>query len=133
MNSLNKLQQLKIVVFLLFLALISTYLVCSAEIDLNAKLLQNPCAGKRTCRECIQTNNCAWCLQPDIGTKARCFPSNLKNVCNEKFIWNPQAVQNFIKNQDLTRKDYTKIATEDNPEIVQISPQKVSLKLRISK
>jgi protocadherin alpha len=68
---------------------------------------QNPCISKTTCRECIQTQNCAWCLQPNFGDAPRCFQPDLKsmsNVCEEEFTWYPDNEQVLITNRELTRK-----------------------------
>ncbi|KAM7347424.1 integrin beta-PS-like [Cochliomyia hominivorax] len=127
MISHTKLQCIVLVFVLIF-----EKVVYSVATDLNGKLLQNPCAGKRTCSECIQTNNCAWCMQPNIGSKPRCFPSNDIDFCDS--IWNPSAIENVTINLNLTRGGQTKMMNNgsENENIIQISPQRVSLKLRIN-
>lgn len=149
-------------------------LVSSADgQQLAAKLIQNPCVNKRTCHECIQTQSCAWCMQPDHGDKPRCFQHSYSNICPEEYIWNPDTEQKFLLNRELTRADqqimgggaggqmsygssymsnssysssmkssysssYSASSSArgfsgaSSREIVQISPQRVGLKLRIS-
>ncbi|KAH8416731.1 hypothetical protein KR222_000277 [Zaprionus bogoriensis] len=68
-----------------------------------AKLEQNPCMNKPTCRSCIQTQNCGWCMKPDYGDRSRCFlhtPNS--DVCPEEFIWNPDTSERILINKDLT-------------------------------
>lgn len=157
---------------LALLACIVTCLVFTVEAQLAGKLVQNPCVNKRTCHECIQTQSCAWCMQPDHGDKPRCFQHSYSNFCPEQFIWNPDTVQSFTINRELTRASYAaggaggqmsygssyyanssysssssgsysgaygasgaagSAGSFSGSNIVQISPQRVSLKLRISK
>lgn len=152
--------------------LVFTCFVFSVEAQLAGKLIQNPCVNKRTCHECIQTQSCAWCMQPDHGDKPRCFQHSYSNVCPEQYVWNPDTVQSFTINRELTRAGYAAgqaggqmaygssyyanssysssssgsvsgaygasgasgaAGGFNSNEIVQISPQRVSLKLRISK
>ncbi|XP_037807558.1 integrin beta-PS isoform X1 [Lucilia sericata] len=156
---------------LALLAFVFTCCVFSVEAQLAGKLIQNPCVNKRTCHECIQTQSCAWCMQPDHGDKPRCFQHSYSNVCPEEFIWNPDTVQSFTINRELTRAGYAAGAAGgqmsyggsyyanssysssssgsysgsygasgaagaagsfSGSDIVQISPQRVSLKLRIN-
>lgn len=157
---------------LALLAFVFTCFVFTVEAQLAGKLIQNPCVNKRTCHECIQTQSCAWCMQPDHGDKPRCFQHSYSNVCPEEYIWNPDTVQMFTMNRELTRAGYAAAAgggqmsygssyyanssysssssgsysgsygasgsassagSFSGSDIVQISPQRVSLKLRISK
>ncbi|XP_037807602.1 integrin beta-PS-like isoform X2 [Lucilia sericata] len=94
--------------------------------------VKNLCRNKRTCHECIQTKNCAWCLLPDNGNKSRCFPSYFKSYCAKDFIWNPTTKQNFTSNRKLTLGGYARSGEVIIEDIVQIRPQRVSLKLRIN-
>ncbi|KAM8718425.1 hypothetical protein ACLKA7_001609 [Drosophila subpalustris] len=86
-------------------------LVCTALIHCTAaqmdqspaKLEQNPCMNKFTCHECIQTQNCGWCMKPDYGDRPRCFLHTPKpEVCPESFIWNPDTSERILINKDLT-------------------------------
>lgn len=65
------------------------------------------CASKLTCRDCIQTKSCSWCLSLDYGDKPRCFlPSHANksiNTCAEEDIWNPDNEQRLIIAEELTR------------------------------
>ncbi|KAL7744462.1 hypothetical protein ACLKA6_001839 [Drosophila palustris] len=76
----------------------------AAQIDQSpAKLEQNPCMNKFTCHECIQTQNCGWCMKPDYGDRPRCFLHTPKpEVCPESFIWNPDTSERILINKDLT-------------------------------
>lgn len=87
------------------LALMISPIQCQQN-DLFQLPLQNPCAIKTTCRECIQTSGCAWCLNPDFGDKTRCFhPSStsLSTGCGEQYTWNPDNEQRVVIGQQLTR------------------------------
>lgn len=73
----------------------------------NKVSYQNPCGSKITCHECIQTQKCAWCMQPDFGERPRCFDPAIKstnNVCDEEFIWYPDNEQIMFMNEELTKK-----------------------------
>lgn len=137
--------------------------------------IQNSCVSKTTCRECIQTKNCAWCMQPDFGDKPRCFQPSLTSFagsCLEEYTWNPDNEQRIFLNRELTRagsasgggsasgsygESYSGSSSSSSSSssshsfggsssssgsgawgasgqqsIVQISPQRVGLKLRIS-
>lgn len=68
--------------------------------------IQNPCASKATCHECIQTQACAWCMQPDFGKKQRCFQPSLtyrSMECQEEWIYNPDNIQMVSIARQLTR------------------------------
>lgn len=145
--------------------------------QLSDKLnVQNSCVSKTTCRECIQTKNCAWCLQADFGDKPRCFQPSLTpfaGSCLEEYTWNPDNEQHMIWMRELTRAGSSSGSASaagsygesfssssgsssssssshsfggssssgsggawgasGQEKIVQISPQRVGLKLRISK
>lgn len=69
-----------------------------------AKLEQNPCTNKVNCRECIQTQNCGWCMKPDYGDLPRCFlHTPNKEVCPEEFQWMPGTSERILINKDLTK------------------------------
>ncbi|KAL7744460.1 hypothetical protein ACLKA6_001838 [Drosophila palustris] len=113
----------------------------AAQIDQSpAKLEQNPCMNKFTCHECIQTQNCGWCMKPDYGDRPRCFLHTPKpEVCPESFIWNPDTSERILINKDLTLASGGaawaaggQFISAAAGEIVQIKPQRVSLKLRIN-
>lgn len=157
---------------LLFATLFACSSILSVEAQLAGKLIQDPCVNKASCHECIQTQNCAWCMQPDFGDLPRCFKNSIQNYCKEEFTWNPFTEQKFTINRELTRGGNSSVAagygygyggsyeasssysgsssssssysgaygsaasagaSASSGEIVQISPQRVSLKLRISK
>lgn len=68
-----------------------------------ANLEQNPCTNKVNCHECIQTQNCGWCMKPDYGDKPRCFlHTPNKDVCPEEFQWMPGTSERILINKDLT-------------------------------
>lgn len=143
------------------------------QISERLPLLQNPCVTKTTCRDCIQTPSCAWCMDPDFGDKPRCFdPSYFTSTCPEAFTWNPDNEQSIYMNRLLSRAgarsgggqwesgssyEYSASgsssfssssrgahgsaasgaaagagAASGSGSIVQIAPQRVGLKLRIS-
>lgn len=65
------------------------------------KLTQNPCGAKDKCHTCIQTESCAWCMQPDFKGQSRCFQHSSK-VCPEEFVWNPDTSEQILLNKNLT-------------------------------
>lgn len=147
-------------------------IVTSQLIDPN--VLQNPCISQNTCRECIQTKGCAWCLQPpsdqNSNEQPRCFQPSLsdRDICPEEFTWNPDNEVRIVIERALSRSSgavsgggggYEEGAYYEeghshsssyeghyheehgasghygesgHSNIVQISPQRMSLKLRIS-
>lgn len=86
----------------------------------------NPCENKLNCKDCIQTANCHWCLQPEFK-QARCFPGEFlkKNYCPDKFVQKLQNSLTVIEDKELSE------ALKATENVVQIKPQKVSLKLKI--
>lgn len=77
-----------------------------AQSQFPEKLIQNPCVSKTTCRDCIQTKSCAWCLQPDFGDKPRCFQPSLSSFaggCAEEYTWNPDHEEHLLVREELTR------------------------------
>lgn len=146
-------------------------LATSQLLDPNA--LQNPCISRNTCRECIQTKGCAWCLQPpseqNSNEQPRCFQPSLsdRDRCPEEFTWNPDNEVRVELERALSRSSAAGISgggyeqgayyeegfsgsssfhgshheehgasgsygASGHGHIVQISPQRMNLKLRIS-
>lgn len=74
--------------------------------DLYQLPLQNPCVVKTSCRECIQTKACVWCMNPDFADKPKCFhPSSvsLYSSCGEQYIWDPDNAERIVIGRGLTR------------------------------
>lgn len=67
-----------------------------------AEKFQNPCGTKITCHDCIQTETCAWCMDPEIGDKPRCFQPSIA-TCREQFTWNPSNKAEMLIDRELTR------------------------------
>lgn len=88
---------------------------------------QDLCKSIEKCHQCIRMKSCAWCLQPDFGDKPRCFQSARKS-CHKNYIWNPKNEQEILANKILHQSN-----SSSSGSITQISPQRVELKLRISK
>lgn len=104
---------------------------------------QNSCVTKANCSACIQTPKCSWCTQPQFGDGPRCFKPELKSPsqCPEEFIIDPQNEQILIRNEALSRRAKTSSSGSsassggsgyESESLIQISPQEVKLKLRIS-
>lgn len=111
----------------LLLAAISAKLVYSQTAE---NLTQNACTNKISCHECIQASVCAWCAHPNFGNKPRCFQPNLSDFsggCPEEYIYNPDNEQRLSIAKQLKRGDI-----EWGDGAVQIYPQRVHLKLRMS-
>jgi hypothetical protein len=72
-------------------------------------------------------------MQPDFGDRPRCFQPDLKpsSPCSKEFVLNPDSEMDTTKNESLTLKK-DKRSSLVNEKLVQISPQEVKLKLRIS-
>lgn len=97
----NKMNLYTCAVLLLVLVLSNT-----VQSQFPEKLLQNPCVSKTTCRDCIQTKSCAWCMQPEFGDKPRCFQPSLSSFtggCPEEYTWNPDHEERLIIHKELTR------------------------------
>lgn len=85
---------------------------------------ENHCKSIKNCYECIQKKSCAWCTEPDIGDKPKCFQpamnTSADHECPIEYTWNPQ-----------NKVDEDPSSANDN--IVQFSPKRIGLELRISK
>jgi hypothetical protein len=92
------------------------------------------CSSKTNCASCIQTSVCAWCTDPNFGESPRCFQPEFKSSkkCPEEHVINPDNDMLVVENIPLTQKTASR-STGENELLTQISPQKVKLKLRISK
>lgn len=158
-------------IYLLAFVLLSTFGAIESQFGIDkSALFTNPCVSKTTCSACIQTQKCAWCMQPDFGDRPRCFQPDLKPAtpCPEEFVVNPDNEQILIENLSLSRggefiggggmvSGGSMSGHEESSSsmsggssgaggssvsggasgsghghVVQISPQKVHLKLRIS-
>lgn len=65
----------------------------------------NPCTSKVNCRECIQTQHCAWCMSLDFGgDKPRCYQPDqaIPTYCPEAFTINPDTEYLIEIKRDLT-------------------------------
>lgn len=159
-------------IYFIALVLISTFGAIKSQFGIDkAALYQNPCVSKTTCSACIQTEKCAWCMQPDFADRPRCFQPDLKTStpCPEEFVVNPDNELIMVRDHALSRGGQVLSGggmvsggTIDEEEsgsssmsggssasrgssgsggasgsgagsVVQISPQQVHLKLRISK
>ncbi|KAL0268505.1 UNVERIFIED_CONTAM: hypothetical protein PYX00_010424 [Menopon gallinae] len=130
---------------LLFLIVLLATVSCQVAEKLTS---QNPCVTKQTCHECIQTPTCAWCAQRDFNDTKRCFQPNVNTVinlqCDEAYVVNPDNVFSLLEGRQLKKarsryeSGYDSSYSEgygggySQHEAVQISPQHVSLKLRIN-
>jgi integrin beta 1 len=70
----------------------------------------NSCVSKSTCKDCIQTKSCAWCMDPEFGERPRCFQTSDRSsgsveFCREEFTHNPDNLQTILPEYDrvLTR------------------------------
>lgn len=156
-------------VLLLLVTLVPTY----GQFSDKLSVAQNPCVSKTTCRDCIQTKSCAWCMEPDFGDRSRCFQPSVASItgsCPEQYTWNPDHEERILIREELTRAgksaaggsasgvhisssgEYSASGSSSSSgtfssssrgsasgsrsssgKIVQIYPQRVGLKLRISK
>lgn len=115
---------------------------------------QSSCASKETCSACIQTPNCAWCAQEEFGDRPRCFQPDLKPAtsCDEAYVVDPGNEMALLSNNALTRgggmyeeshqSEHSSSSSGSSSRgssasgsggVTQISPQHVSVKLRVSK
>uniref|UniRef100_A0A8D8UPU8 Integrin beta n=1 Tax=Cacopsylla melanoneura TaxID=428564 RepID=A0A8D8UPU8_9HEMI len=147
---------------LCFTFLLCLGLICFSQAQQLDKLVsnQNPCISKLTCHDCIQTPTCAWCALPEYGDKKRCFQPSLNaddnlEQCPEEYVYNPANVFSVLERRPLAKGSkasqqgqYGSSSSSSSSgsyssqssgssygahsEAVQISPQHVSLKLRIN-
>lgn len=123
-------------------------------VDKPAAYSQSSCASKETCSSCIQTPKCAWCAQDDFGDRPRCFQPDLKPAtsCDEAFVVDPGNEMALLSSNALSRGSgmYSESSHQSEHSsssrgssskggsssasggVVQISPQHVKLKLRVS-
>lgn len=93
-------------IYFLALVLISTFGAIESQFGIDkAALFQNPCVSKTHCSSCIQTQKCAWCMQPEFGDRPRCFQPDVKpsTPCPEEFVINPDNEQIMIRDYGLSR------------------------------
>lgn len=108
---------------LIFLLSLSLSLVTGQSI--------NSCTNQNTCNECIQTKGCSWCLKLISGSddSPKCLSNDsINGLCDRNFIENPRNSPKILEFKQLTQG-----GAQAGEKIVQIRPQKMSLKLRISK
>lgn len=113
---------------------------CLIKLSLNQTAPSDSCFTQNTCHECIQAKGCSWCakpsLDPTVSDGNRCFSSSGHPLeCEAKFLVNPKNEQNVLEEKPLTKIGGPRLRTgltRDGQEIVQISPQKIGLKLRLS-
>ncbi|KAI5709706.1 hypothetical protein M8J75_002550 [Diaphorina citri] len=145
--------------YAVYSALLVTLAISLSQAQQQEKLVsnQNPCVSKQTCHECIQTPTCAWCSKPEYGDKKRCFQPSLNaddnlEQCPEEYVFNPANVFSVLDNRHLAKaskyhhSQHSSSSSSSSSsgsfssggsasghsEAVQISPQHVSLKLRIN-
>lgn len=112
-------------------------LVLTLSTTSNSEPNVNVCGSKSSCHECIQTKNCAWCMDPEFS-ESRCFEpgvSSLTKGCPENYTWNPKSNHHVTLQKALTPGDMGTNRRSDHSDsqtIVQVYPQRVELKLRIS-
>lgn len=83
------------------------------------KLIQNPCGSKQNCRDCIQSKNCAWCLQPDYEDKPRCFQPSLSasNGCAVEYSYNPDNEEILVRKEELTRSGASAASAQQSGQL----------------
>uniref|UniRef100_A0A1B6CMD9 Integrin beta n=1 Tax=Clastoptera arizonana TaxID=38151 RepID=A0A1B6CMD9_9HEMI len=131
-------------------AAVAVTLITIAATQQSDKSSQNPCTAKEKCHECIQTPTCAWCSQPNINDRPRCFrPSGDKDAhlqCDEAYVYDPDNMYTAISKMELRKASSSQSSSSQSSysssssfsssssryEAVQISPQEVSLTLRIN-
>ncbi len=102
--------------------LLATNISQSQRSDINR--VTNSCDRKVTCTECIQTSNCAWCMEPFMDQRPKCFNGSLSTShCKKEYQWNPKNEQSPLGIPKLTSGG----SIEDHG--VQ---QRIGLKLRMS-
>lgn len=96
--------------YLLVICALLTITITIVHSQLLAEKLQNPCGTKTTCRECTQTQGCAWCMDPSLSSdKPRCFQPSI-NTCPDQFTWNPSNQAELLADEELTRGGHAAIA-----------------------
>ena len=96
-------------ILLLASVLLSTFIVINSQnLEKPVALTQNPCTSKTTCSSCIQTQKCAWCMQPEFGERPRCFQPDLRpaTLCPEEFVVNPDNEAILYRALALSRAGY---------------------------
>ncbi|KAG7160070.1 Integrin beta-PS-like 3 [Homarus americanus] len=94
------------------------------------------CHSKRNCKDCIQTPDCMWCTNPKmVPTKiehqifCRHISTNVTEFCDEENLENPTNFMNIVVQNQLTETG-KRTTAEDEENIIQITPQRIKLKLR---
>lgn len=126
----------------MFRIMLSLFLINFA-FQILAQYSTDSCSNQNTCHECIQSKGCVWCSKPSLdqgsSDEARCFSNQASIDCESKHVVNPQNEVQVISEKPLTKTDGVKLRTGETgdersvEDIIQITPQKLSLKLRLSK
>lgn len=116
----------------IFVGLVLTISLEFDEAQSESVTVHDSCSTKMSCRACIQTQNCAWCLQTSYENRTRCFQPGLRITDDCTLKWYPRNEENITEESPLTQKQSSS-SVPLSKNIVQISPQRVSLKLRISR
>uniref|UniRef100_A0A336MVT2 Integrin beta n=1 Tax=Culicoides sonorensis TaxID=179676 RepID=A0A336MVT2_CULSO len=106
---------------------ILTYLVILFVIHIQFVQSQSiDCSKQISCRDCIQTEGCAWC--PKLtNDDVKCFKATeISKYCDPSSIENPKNKVNISQDTPLTKNN-----SKSNKSIVQLKPQQIDLKLRI--
>ncbi|XP_063704151.1 integrin beta-PS-like [Culicoides brevitarsis] len=119
------------------MAIFRSWLILTALLAVFAQSLMtqsqsDSCSNHLSCHSCIQTKDCSWCSKPSMdpssNNEVRCFASSNNFLCDKEFIVNPRNVETVIDDKPLSKVKKSEV----REEIVQISPQKISLKLRLN-
>uniref|UniRef100_A0A2M4AMG0 Integrin beta n=1 Tax=Anopheles triannulatus TaxID=58253 RepID=A0A2M4AMG0_9DIPT len=116
------------------------------------------CPNMVTCSQCIQTKDCRWCKDPSF-TKPRCYGTGITDYCPEEFTVDPnnsyqvinatalskgskaygtsEAQESFYsqshqQSSSSSSSSYQSSSSSSAGSIVQISPQRVALQLRLN-
>lgn len=96
--------------------------------DLTDVDKKNMCKNKDTCRDCIQTSNCAWC-KVTLFEEDRCFQSNLTTTCTS-IEYPITKITDEIKRPLTSESKIGDVIEKEKREIVQLMPQYIKLELR---
>uniref|UniRef100_A0A2M4BWI0 Putative integrin beta subunit n=1 Tax=Anopheles marajoara TaxID=58244 RepID=A0A2M4BWI0_9DIPT len=145
---------------LLVFAVAAVQIVVLLEQATSQSYPVSTCPSKSTCGQCIQTKNCRWCKDPNF-TQPRCH-GQIENYCAEEFTVDPSNSFTLIQGHALSKasggaaaagmseaqgsfisqthqqssssssSSYQSSSSSSAGSIVQISPQRVGLQLRLN-
>ncbi len=87
--------------------------------------LSTKCEDRKTCGDCMSSTACLWCFGGDVSDPIKCFDRTEERQCPSGVLIDTPSDVDLLSNAPINLED-----AESGEEIIQISPQRVKLRLR---